>query len=154
MLTSTLALASVMTLQVEVQAWTRSCKQLAPSTSLSCGIPVAISEALVSTTRVQLAEEPSDARMSKMPFFHAAFSGEIRFYSTYPLPESGRPEFIQIQVEGFAPQRSLCLQSVRLRRPFEASPISCTGFDATTGEQVGINVKVSEFSALPEASNK
>ena len=154
MLSTSIVLASIVTLQVEIQAWTRSCKLLAPMSSLSCSLPVALGDTIRTSAHVQLAGEPSEARLSKMPFSHATFSGEVRFYSTYPLPDSGRPQFIQIQIEGFSPLRSLCLQSVRLRRPFEASPISCTGYDAASGEQVGINVKVSELSASPATSSK
>ncbi|MEO5667740.1 MAG: hypothetical protein ABIR96_06770 [Bdellovibrionota bacterium] len=152
MLTSALILASAITLQVEVQAWQRSCKEVAPDAPLSCGIPAAFKLPIKLETQVFLADAPEQARVSKLAFSDTELKGEIRFYSAHPASESGLPPYIQIQIETFAPFRSLCLQSVRLRTPFEASPTSCTGLDNATGKQTGLNVKVNEVTKTLSSS--
>ncbi len=146
MFTPALALLSAVTLQVDLQPWTRFCKESAPDAPLSCGLPVAAGERLRLSQTVELAANPSEARVSKLSFLGEELSGEIRFYSAYPAVDSGLPPYIQIQIETFRPLRSLCLQSVRLRSPFEASPLSCTALDSASGRQLGLNVKVSEVS--------
>lgn len=152
MLTPALALLSAVTLQVDLQAWTRPCKELTPQAPLSCALPTAAAGPIRLSGSVDLAAAPSEARVSKLSFGSEELSGEIRFYSAYPALDSGLPPYIQIQIETFLPQRSLCLQSVRLRSPFEASPLSCTAFDRESGRQLGLNVKVSEVAVSPSAS--
>jgi hypothetical protein len=153
MFTATLALLSAVTLQVDLQPWTRSCKETAPDAPLSCGIPTAAGAAMSLSASVELAANPSEARVSKLSFANEELGGEIRFYSAYPATTSGLPPYIQIQIETFRPVRSLCLQSVRLRSPFEASPLSCTAFDSASGQQLGLNVKVSEASSASSSNS-
>ena len=147
MLASAVALTSVISLQVELQAWTRNCFEKSPTTPLECTIPAALGPALTLQTPVEIAAAPGETRVSKLAFGDTNFSGEIRFYSAYPSPQSGLPPYIQIQIESMTPLRSLCLQSVRLRAPFEASPLSCTGLDSSRTRQVGFNVKLFETPA-------
>jgi hypothetical protein len=153
MLSSALLLSQLLSLQVEVQSWTRVCKEKSPNAPLSCGIPVAFKNPSRAEILVEVAEKVGDARVTKMTFGEGDLAGEIRFYSAYPEESSGRPPFIQIQIETISPVRSLCLQTVRLRRPFEASPLSCAGWDAASGRQVGVNAKLFEPVVSPATSS-
>ena len=144
MLSGALIVASLLPLHIEVQAWTRTCDASSPTRTLDCQIPVAYGEKISLSALVEVASTLGHSHVTKLAFGDGNFGGEIRLYSVYPNLESGYPPYIQIQIETISPTRSLCLQSARLRRPFEASPLSCTGFDTERGRQLGVNVKLWE----------